>query len=58
MTPTRAALANIEDSGYQFLSDEAGWVLYDDNDRSEVKGTRAKALGDAIWQAVAVLGIE
>jgi len=51
-------MARIEDSGYQFLRGESGWSLYDLDDRSEVKGAHAKALGDAIWLAADVLGLK
>ena len=58
MTPTRAMMTRIEDSGYQFLRSESGWELYDLDDRKEVKGAHAKALGDSIWLAAEVLGLE
>ena len=45
MTPTRQMMARVEDAGYQFLQTEAGWSLYDLDDRSEVNAARAKALG-------------
>lgn len=58
MTPTRQMMARVEDAGYQFLQGESGWSLYDLDDRSEVKGAHAKALGDAIWLAADALGLK
>ena len=58
MTPTRQMMARVEDAGYQFLQTEAGWSLYDLDDRSEVNAARAKALGDSIWLAAEVLGLQ
>ena len=58
MTPTRQMMARVEDAGYQFLQTEAGWSLYDLDDRSEVNAARAKALGDSIWLAAEALGLQ
>ena len=58
MTPTRQMMARVEDAGYQFLQTEAGWSLYDLDDRSEVNAARAKALGESIWLAAKVLGLQ
>ena len=58
MTPTRAMMARIEDAGYQFLGGDDGWAAYDLDDRSEVQGSRARALGDSIWAAADVLGLK
>lgn len=51
-------MARVEDAGYQFLQIEAGWSLYDLDDRSEVNAARAKALGDSIWLAAEALGLQ
>lgn len=58
VTPTRQMMARVEDAGYQFLQTEAGWSLYDLDDRSEVNAARAKALGDSIWFAADALGLK
>lgn len=58
MTPTRSMMARIEDAGYQFLVDAGGWAAYDLDDRSEVRDSRAKALGDSIWAAADALGLK
>lgn len=58
VTPTIWMRDRVEDAGYQFLRDDSGWALYDLDDRSEVRGTRARAYGDAIWAAADVLGLE
>ena len=50
-------MARVEAVGYQFLRDDAGWALYDLDDRSEVRAARAKALGDSIRQAADALGL-
>jgi len=57
MTPTVRMRDRVEAVGYQFLPDDGGWALYDLDDRSEVRGTRARSYGDAIWAAAAVLGL-
>ena len=57
VTPTRQMMARVEDAGYQFLRDDAGWSLYDLDDRSEVNAARAKALGDSIWAAAETLDL-
>lgn len=51
-------MARVEDAGYQFLQTEAGWSLYDLDDRSEVNAARAKTLGDSIWLAAEALGLQ
>lgn len=58
MTPTKAMMARIEDAGYQFLGGEGGWAAYDLDDRSEVRGSRARALGDSIWATADALGLK
>lgn len=57
MTPTVHMRDRVEAVGYQFLRDDAGWALYDLDDRSEVRGTRAWHYGDSIWQAADALGL-
>lgn len=57
MSPTAKMRDYIEEGGYQFLKDEAGWALYDTNDRSEVKGSRSRWLGHAIWASADQLGL-
>lgn len=57
MTPTVSMRGHVEAGGYQFLRDDAGWALYDLDDRSEVRGTRARSYGDSIWAAAEVLGL-
>lgn len=58
MTPTVRMRDCVEDACYQFLRDDSGWALYDLDDRPEVRGTRARTYGDAIWAAAGVLGLE
>ena len=58
MTPTIRMRDCVEAVGYQFLRDDAGWSLYDLDDRSEVNAARAKALGDSIWLAAEALGLQ
>lgn len=57
VTPTVRMRDRVEAVGYQFLRDDAGWALYDLDDRSEVRGTRARSYGDSIWAAAEVLGL-
>lgn len=58
MTPTKAMMARIEDAGYQFLGGEDSWAAYDLDDRSEVRGSRTRALGDSIWATADALGLK
>lgn len=58
MTPTVRMRDRVEAVGYQFLPDDGGWALYDLDDRSEVRGTRARTYGDSIWAAASALGLE
>lgn len=58
MTRTQAMMAELEASGFQFLKDRDGWALYDVDDRTEVGGSRAIALGHAVWAAAGALGVE
>lgn len=58
MTPTVRMRDRIEDAGYQFLGDAGGWAAYDLDDRSEVRGSRARALGDSIWATADALGLK
>jgi len=51
-------MAAVEDAGYQFLKDGSGWALYDLDDRSAVRNTRHKMLGDSVWAAVEQLGVD
>ena len=47
----------IECAGFQFLKDSDGWACFDEDDRSEVPGSRAFSLGNAIWQTAEALGL-
>ena len=57
VTPTVRMRDRVEAVGYQFLRDDAGWALYDLDDRSKVRGTRARSYGDSIWAAAEALGL-
>ncbi len=56
--PTSRLRARVEEAGFQFLKDRGSWALFDCDDRSEVGGTRCGSLGDSIWTAAQLLGIE
>lgn len=55
---TAAKMRELEACGFQFLRDDAGWALYDLDDRSEVPGSRSARLGDSVWQAAATLDMD
>jgi hypothetical protein len=54
---TAVMLDRIERCGFHFMKDEAGWALFDLDDRAEIKGTRTRQLGNTVWAAAETLGL-